>query len=618
MKSMLTTHVAIAALLGTAGAEVLDIRATKQPIDGFGTSLCWWAFGVGGWSNDTAFEHYMDQFFGDPEATGGLGLNQVRYNIGGSDVAAGDAHFLRAGGFAQTYLPKPGTAYDWTVDATQRRVLAAAKKRGVQYVQAFANSPPWWMTVSGSVTGNHDGTKDNLKPSQFEAFATYLAAVCQHFHTSFNVTFDTVTPLNEPVASWWKYGNGQEGCHFDHSSQSRIIGLTGKALKSMGLSQIGVSGAEENWVDDTVGSVSAYTAEDLEQLTLVTTHTYNGRPGQRQALSRFAAAHGKRLWASEYGDGDVSGVTLAKRITLDLNEGNFSVWTLWQVSDLDNSLTTSSGWGLTAATYCGCEHGESCLCKPPPAQCALLKDTWKPQWTHDPHDACQQWSVNKQWGALKGGQTLAEACKGDFGRNSCALTCCEALPPAPASAPASAPAPAHHRRTEESAPGSAEGAFALRKSFFAYKQFTAHIRPGSTILAQPRSAAAAAEAEEEDGGGEPALLAALDPHGRPVLVYTNDRDQSVAITKQLLGLASAAGSRLAQATALCAAVHVTSAEHNSERIGEQRLVQGSGGGASGGGDKEEEEEEEGAMADTLQAMLLPQSVTTFTVDACSE
>jgi hypothetical protein len=30
-------------------------------------------------------------------------------------------------------------------------------------------------------------------------------------------------------------------------------------------------------------------------------------------------------------DGDVSGVTLGKRITLDLNEGNFSVWTLWQV-----------------------------------------------------------------------------------------------------------------------------------------------------------------------------------------------------------------------------------------------------------------------------------------------
>ena len=112
-----------------------------------------------------------------------------------------------------------------------------------------------------------------------------------------------------------------------------LQGLTGKALKKLGL-PIGVSAAEENWVDDTLKSVEAYTEADLSELDLITTHTYNGRPGQRQALSRFAATHKKRLWASEYGDGDTSGVTLGKRITLDLNEGNFTVWTLWQVADL--------------------------------------------------------------------------------------------------------------------------------------------------------------------------------------------------------------------------------------------------------------------------------------------
>ena len=62
---------------------------------------------------------------------------QVRYNIGGSAAAAGDAHYLRAGGFAPSYLPARGGAYDWTADATQRRVVAAAKKRGVQYVQVI-------------------------------------------------------------------------------------------------------------------------------------------------------------------------------------------------------------------------------------------------------------------------------------------------------------------------------------------------------------------------------------------------------------------------------------------------------------------------------------------------
>jgi O-glycosyl hydrolase len=56
------------------------MQAEMQQIDGFGTSLCWWAVGVGGWTNTTAFNELMDLLFGDG---GGLGLQQVRYNIGG-------------------------------------------------------------------------------------------------------------------------------------------------------------------------------------------------------------------------------------------------------------------------------------------------------------------------------------------------------------------------------------------------------------------------------------------------------------------------------------------------------------------------------------------------------
>jgi O-glycosyl hydrolase len=599
--ALITSEVQVGAASTTSEVLVaLDLSATKQPIDGFGTSLCWWAVGVGGWSNDTAFELYMDKFFGDPATSGGLGLNQVRYNIGGSDVAAGDGHFLRPGGFVQTYLPEPenpsATAvYDWTADSTQRRVVAAAKKRGVQYVQAFANSPPWWMTVTGSVTGSKNGKTDNLRADQFDAFADYLARVCQHFHSAWNVTFDSVTPLNEPVTDWWKLGKSQEGCHFDRSSQSRIVGLTAKALKSLSL-PIGVSAAEENWVDDTLGSVSAYAKDDLEQVTLITTHTYNGRPGQRQALSSFAATHGKRLWASEYGDGDTSGLTLAKRITLDLNEGNFSVWTLWQVADLDNSLTVKSGWGLTAATYCGCEHGESCECRPPPPQCAAKKDTWTPSWSHDPHAACQQWSVNTQWGALKGGQTLAEACRTDFGKDSCALTCCEASPKS--------------ERLERHADfNGAVGAFAIRKSFYAYRQFTAHIRPGSVIIAQPKWSS-----QNRSAVTAPVLLAALDPRGRPVLVYTNDHASAIAIAQPLAGM-SGTLVRQVQGEALCAAVHVTSEEYNSEHIGEERLVNMP---EADSWDRRHEAMSRTQPTHKLQTTLLPYSVTTFVVDVCSE
>lgn len=92
---------------------------------------------------------------------------------------------------------------------------------------AFANSPPVFMTVSGSVTGASEaialvvvtgivmliwlchgvganGGVNNLREDQYDNFANYLATVVKHFQSSVygNVQFDAVTPLNEPVSGW--------------------------------------------------------------------------------------------------------------------------------------------------------------------------------------------------------------------------------------------------------------------------------------------------------------------------------------------------------------------------------------------------------------------------------
>ena len=131
----------------------------------------------------------------------------------------------------QSYSPGPGQ-WDWAADSTQRRVLGAALARGVRYVQAFANSPPWWMTVTGSATGSRDGTTDNLRPEQFAPFATYLANVTARFRAEWGVTFDSVTPLNEAANGWWKAGGSQEGCHFSPSSESRVVALLGQQLRT--------------------------------------------------------------------------------------------------------------------------------------------------------------------------------------------------------------------------------------------------------------------------------------------------------------------------------------------------------------------------------------------------
>ena len=234
------------------------------------------------------------------------------------------------------------------------------------------------MTNSGSVTGAHKGG-NNLKPDMYDAFAEYLANVtlalkhgtadpsaAAHTTTAtreasawppWGSALVSVTPLNEPVSSWWTFGNNQEGCHFDRDKQAEIITRLGQQLAAQPASQLtaaptmpGVSGPEENSIDDALLSLTSYPARTLEHMDIITTHTYNGV--LRSKLANFTAQHGKELWNSEYGTGSgplQGGLQLAQRITLDLNQLAPSVWTLWQAADLDNALSPF-GWGLLAAT----------------------------------------------------------------------------------------------------------------------------------------------------------------------------------------------------------------------------------------------------------------------------
>ena len=247
-------------------AKVLSVSYAQtsanrlQVMEGFGVSLCWWAVGVGGWSNKTAFGEVMDLFF---DKEGGLGLNQVRYNIGGGSPDDTSKETYRAGGSVEAFQPSADT-WDWSADATQRRVLTAAKARGVQYVQAFANSPPSWMTVSGTATGSANGTTDNLRADHFDAFAEYLGQVAHHFKTEWGITFDSVAPLNEAAGGWWQAGNQQEGCHFDAESESKITLLLGKVLARLGVHGCGVSGPEENSIDASISTLVRQRASALE------------------------------------------------------------------------------------------------------------------------------------------------------------------------------------------------------------------------------------------------------------------------------------------------------------------------------------------------------------------
>ena len=312
-------------------AIVVDPSHRYQTFEGWGVSLCWSGKVIGAFPEPVRSE-YADLLFHPAK---GLGFNIARYNIGGGENPA-----LRPLGFREGiegYQPAKGR-WNWDADAGQRFLLQAAKERGANLFEAFSNSPPWWMTVSGSVTGAKDKNGNNLAPEHEEEFAEYLVEVVDHFRRDWGINFRTLTPLNEPDTHWWNYGGRQEGCRFDPPAQARILHATARALERKGLATK-LSASDENSLDTAVSTFRSFDPATRGLIAQVNTHSYGG--SQRAELAKLAANPRKTLWMSEYGDGDRSGMTLAGRIVDDLNGLHPAAWVYWQA--LDNPA-----WGLIA------------------------------------------------------------------------------------------------------------------------------------------------------------------------------------------------------------------------------------------------------------------------------
>jgi len=327
-----------------------------RPFLGWGTSLAWWANVVGGWGEERRAE-LLDLLF-DTER--GLGLNVVRYNIGGGDQSD-HLQFYRPGGAVPGFRPAPDAAYDWEADANQRRVLLEGIARGVTIVEAFSNSPPWWMTKSGSATGKgaRGAAEPNLRDDMYGAFADYLTEVVRRYRDEHDVAFDALSPLNEPSADWWGFGGNQEGCHFGVAEQERLLHEVGAKVREKGLGTK-IAAPEEFSVEWTLDTWRRYREETRALVGQVSTHTYGGSAEARRELRELADRAGKPISVSEYGSPGFhrdlgpghweypSALELARVITLDLNHLLPVTWVYWQAVEPSD---WQHHWGLIHCSY---------------------------------------------------------------------------------------------------------------------------------------------------------------------------------------------------------------------------------------------------------------------------
>jgi O-glycosyl hydrolase len=336
--AFLLAGVALAQTAPDRKVVTVDPAATFQNFEGWGTSLCWWANIAGGFSQETR-DRLARQIFTLED--GGLGLNVIRFNIGGGENPS-IVNTMEPRARMDGYWPGPDQDFNWDADATQRGVLqdalrhAAATGNTLRF-QVFSNSPPWWMTISKSATGRTGANgkpAENLDPEQYDNFAKYLATVTEFLQRTYSIKIESIAPFNEPTSDWWKYGGRQEGCYFTPGSMAKVVAVLDPYLNGT-TTRIA---APEDWsLAQSLSSWSAFDQNTRDRISQIDTHTYNGM--QRSALLARAERAAKKVWASEYGDGDKSGMTLAWTIAQDLKFLQSSVWVNWQV-------VSPGSWGM--------------------------------------------------------------------------------------------------------------------------------------------------------------------------------------------------------------------------------------------------------------------------------
>ena len=341
--------------------------------EGWGTSLCWWANRIG--YNETLTAKSAELFF---DADKGLGLNIMRYNVGGGDDPS-HTHIVRTDSNMPGWMyidPATGERkYDYEADTRQLNVLRAASKAAGKdaYIEIFSNSPPYFMTVSGCSSGNTKADENNIRDDEYDDFAEYMAHVANYMTRNMKLKVKSMSPMNEPNTNFWSaMSNKQEGCHIDAGeAQSNLLVLTRQALKRYRLNRILITASDETNPGNQIGEIRSLTPDARSVIKRISVHTY-GTNSIRE-MGQLAKDEKINLWMSEVDGNGTAGqnagemgaaLWLAEKIITDIQALEPSAWVLWQVIDTHISkdgfngrrdfgaLRTQGGyWGTACANH---------------------------------------------------------------------------------------------------------------------------------------------------------------------------------------------------------------------------------------------------------------------------
>lgn len=403
------------AALPAAADAATPVTITPNPasrgeaFEGWGTSLVWFANATAGYSPELREELYQKVFGED-----GLNLNIARYNVGGGN-ASDVADYLHDGSAVEGWWkpvtdPATGTVAshlynpDGSVDPSQANKLAflnqwnpddpasynpdadqnqrwwverLAADRQITHWEAFSNSPPWFMTKSGYVSGQVNSNKgENLLPQAEAKFAAYMKHAVELLEAGSGITVDTIDPFNEPNSGYWgtaidpatgkpptSYTQKQEGALIYPAAQDRVTKLLAAELaKGSTTTDAVISAMDETDPVRFMTNWNSYSQEAKDAVAQLNVHTYG--TNDRRRVRDLANSTDKPLWMSEVGGfwtgnpalGDstsgwdrsniTNGLGIAGRMVNDLRELEPDAWVFWQpVEDTYKQEKADKGWG---------------------------------------------------------------------------------------------------------------------------------------------------------------------------------------------------------------------------------------------------------------------------------
>ncbi|MFJ6675112.1 RICIN domain-containing protein [Actinosynnema sp. NPDC091369] len=391
------THPSTAGAQDAHAAAAVTVRpdpSYQQPaFEGWGTSLVWFANATGGYP-DAIRNRLAALLFGED----GLRLNIARYNIGGGNAPDVRDDYMKVGATMEGFWRAPaGTTradvdwwnpddpahWNWAADANQRWWVDRIKAKVTRW-EAFSNSPPWFQTVSGYVSGGFDASADQIRADRVDDFATYLVRVSEHIERTHGIRFDTIDPLNEPNTNYWgtqlgpdgqPTGGRQEGAHAGPALQQSVVLALREALDASAL-DARLSAMDETSPTTFRTNWNGYGDQAKAAVDQLNVHTYG--TGHRTSARDIAKGADKPLWMSEvdgtWGSGQSftsmePGLGIAERIVNDMRELEPSAWLLWQaIEDYNPQAAAGKNWGAVQVPF-------DCAADATPTTCPIRTNT---------------------------------------------------------------------------------------------------------------------------------------------------------------------------------------------------------------------------------------------------